>query len=204
MVGASKPTAVVDPDIAASSKKLLDVYSPNPFLDTSLTVLYIGLSAWTVYAAVYDEEPRMFKVMLVSLVVVALFAELNKLVFNWLGKYISRTFYQAGCVNTDIMNDVNSPQRLRKWNSQAWQLAIHSSMTCCELYFLAQFPHWWTDPASLWLESTREVEVDIWLKSFYILQQVSHLVARFPHHSKQLLPFLAVDLDVYMLCACCH
>ncbi len=170
-MSASKTAAVVEKSKAKKAKKP-DIYKPNAFLDIALTVLYIGLSAWTVYATWYDEEPRMFKVMLVSLVFVALFAEANKIVFNWLGKFLSRRLFQAGCIQADVMNGHGSPERLRKWMSQAWQLAIHVSMTGCELYFLAQFPHWWSNPLSVWFENTRFDEVDIWLKSFYILQQV--------------------------------
>ena len=185
--------------------KIPDVYTPNAFLDVALTVLYVGLSAWTVHATWYDEEPRMFKVMLVSLVLVALFAEANKLVFNWLGKFLSRNLFQMGLIDADVMNGKGSPERLRKWMSQAWQLAIHVSMTGCELYFLAQFPHWWSNPLSVWFENTRFDEVDIWLKSFYILQQVSHgCIGAASLHAEHVNGLCADDLDVHVLCACGH
>ena len=169
----SSASAVVNKSKAPAKAKKPDVYTPNAFLDVALTILYVGLSVWTVHATWYDEEPRMLKVMLVSLVFVALFAEANKIVFNWLGKFLSRNLFEWGLIEADVMNGMGSKKRVRKWMSQAWQLAIHVSMTGCELYFLAQFPHWWSNPLSVWFENTRFDEVDIWLKSFYILQQVS-------------------------------
>lgn len=166
---------------ARSRKKKEAVYKPNPVLDVILTILFAILTLATVRACWVDSEKRMTAVLCGSLVVVAVWAELSKVTFRWIGKTLSRVCYQAGMLDSDALNDPKKPERLEKWMTQSWQLAIHWTMTLVALAFLYVNPQWWTDPRAVWYRHTEEAEVGLALKSLYIFQQSIWIYTCFIH-----------------------
>ena len=72
---------------------------------------------------------------------------------------IGRKLSQLRCggnIPTDCRDPLKSNIAMKKWKDQAWQLAIHLSMSLFELKMIRQNPQWWQDPATCFSNCPKE------------------------------------------------
>jgi hypothetical protein len=85
-----------------------------------------------------------------------------------LGRYLSELVFRTRLVDE---RPLSGPLQLKKWQEQAWQLAVHASFSVFELVILSD-EEWWMKPETSWVphpfEQRGKFRTD--LQVFYVAQ----------------------------------
>eukprot|EP00240_Pyramimonas_obovata_P003690 CAMPEP_0118921866 /NCGR_PEP_ID=MMETSP1169-20130426/1003_1 /TAXON_ID=36882 /ORGANISM="Pyramimonas obovata, Strain CCMP722" /LENGTH=356 /DNA_ID=CAMNT_0006862657 /DNA_START=77 /DNA_END=1147 /DNA_ORIENTATION=+ len=148
----------------------------NPVVDHGLGTILLLLIArfiWFLYD-VRAEQPELamwFAGALVATVVAITVVTRASLVF---GIFVSR-LRSGDWVPEECKNPLASKVAQHKFKDQAWQLAVHATMSAWELRLLLQHRQWWDDPASCFAFYPKGEKPAILadeLRMFYIVQLV--------------------------------
>jgi ceramide synthetase len=142
----------------------------NPITDQVLGVIFVSLMLRLAYALYLDHDLAItFACCLLVVLAAIVTCKIMAFVF---GMMFSR-WRQASYIPVASRHPLKSKLTMSKFQDQAWQLVIHSSMSAYEVYLL-QGTTWWENPQSCFdpCPSTYPEQQDYsWaLKTFYMLQ----------------------------------
>ncbi|OQS02492.1 hypothetical protein THRCLA_05134 [Thraustotheca clavata] len=120
-------------------KRNNSVSKPNPVLDGILMTALLGEIITLFY--IFEIELLLTLFGMVGVVAIAIYVV--KAVFQAGGGYVSRTFLQH------LGDPLKKKTTMKKFTDQAWQLAIHTSMTLLEIIVIMD-ETWWSDTRSMW------------------------------------------------------
>lgn len=139
------------------------VYVPNKRMDAALTAAFFLELVFLAYASTAQEKLW----LLASIACAGVVVTATKAVARYLGGFISSTLLAGAPFHDPLRN----PKTMAKFCDQAWQLAVHLSMSVLEVYCLCQV-NWFQHTDSMWLPFTARQNHSTALRVMYILQLV--------------------------------
>ena len=131
----------------------LAVKKVSPLVDHSLGIALLALIAIFVLKIRDDTDTMLLFASCLIAVIVGISAVRAG------AEAIGRKLSQLRCggnIPTDCRDPLKSNIAMKKWKDQAWQLAIHLSMSLFELKMIRQNPQWWQDPATCFINCPKE------------------------------------------------
>ena len=149
----------------------LAIKPTNPIIDNTLGLMFLGLLGRLLYA--FKDDTALATRFVACLIATVVFSKVVAYVAGVVGQFLSR-MRCGGHIPAECRYPLRTKLKQRKFADQAWQLAIHASMTCFEVY-LMRGTSWNEDPAtcfepcpSEFLDGTHTHSSE--LRFFYILQ----------------------------------
>jgi len=142
----------------------------NPLLDHGLGVLFVGLILYLCQHLYEQNQPKLVFFFGVSIVSTIIGIIIVRKVFHILGQIISEA-RNSESIPKDCRRPLASALAQRKWKDQAWQFAIHVTMSIWEIRIISKHLQWWEDPATIWVNGCQdEAKYDEEFYVFYIAQ----------------------------------
>lgn len=141
---------------------------PSPTLSAVCTSLYLAQCVWAVYVVCDQHIGQLHAWKAFPLAMVGVMLLLNASKF--MGKRIAQA---CGANKTNA----------RKFGDQMWQLVIHASMTCAEIYVLAD-ETWYSEPATSFASHVRGITppTKTSVQLLYVTQLSIWIITCFSHH----------------------
>ena len=153
----------------------LAVKKVHPLVDHGLGMALLALMGTFAWKIRQDRETTMLFAGCLAAVIVAISAVRTG------AEAAGRKLSQLRCgssIPVDCHDPLKSKIAMKKWKDQAWQLAIHLSMSLFELKMIRQNPQWWQDPGTCFVKCPQEhhtreddpAALSSEMRLFYVLQ----------------------------------
>ncbi len=168
-------------------------------LDDTLTVIFLCLIALVFYH-VYDDTQWLI-VFLMSLASVAVLIVVTKKAARGVGSFVSRRLLNSSWTPIADRNPLQKRQTMKKFSDQAWQLAIHSSMSALEYYIIFRDTegspdnNFFDNTSHCWFPYEAPQVHSNLMRTFYLVQLSIWIVTCFSHRFLE-----ARHKDYYQMC----
>ena len=144
----------------------LAIKPTSPIVERALGLFFLALLARLIWEFRTDQELGVL--FLCCFVATVLFSKGIAFIARKLGQILSNC-RRGQHIPADCRHPLRTPLKQRKFADQAWQLAIHVSMACFELYLL-NGTTWYTNPATCFSPCPLTFTPSTELRFFYVLQ----------------------------------